>query len=597
MNKKSFADRGAQGLGALDFSLPEEALYQGQVESLQRMAQMGLNRTCFAEIWPTCGFRLIDFADTIPEISTAELQKQAQRNRRVFAAICAKARELGIEPYVSMTTINYPDSFGEHFGEAAAEAPAAADRWLRDIVDQDVSCPSGGGLAKTFKICPSSQGWAQLLEAQLTELCRIEPLAGIMWWFSAANCDPFYCNCEKCRVKSASQILIEFTNQTQAVCKRFEKKLLLHCYLGSWRCGLETEVWQEAAQEIPPEVEIIYKQQQGDMYDFHPANPLAGKLGRRTEIVEFDLFGEYRGNLYGMVCSIGKFFAGRIRHFHDLGVPAIMGRGAVTNHDFAIDPELFGALASNTDLDVDTWCRDWARDRYGAAGEEVLAILEACGELCRLSMYVAGVNWSSWAVPQSLARLRFILFDRSAPCVPGCGDALQPTDENIRRIIEEKEQAVGLSEEIVHRCEALEGKLSERYYQPLLTSCLYWRAYTLTAAPLVETFFRFLKWEKTSSDVSREYFRVPLLESIARCRSAIEQSLAQVGRLEHRHLDRLSWGTVDEKAAAEPFNNARTVIDDISKEIDIEPSMYWSVYPWPQRWPKSLRDRQELYRG
>jgi hypothetical protein len=58
-----------------------------------------------------------------------------------------------------------------------------------------------------------------------------------------------------------------------------------------------------------------------------------------------------------------------------------------------------------------------------------------------LSMYV---QWASWAVPQNLGRLHFILFDRCAACVPGSYERLQPTPANIDAVIQEKALALAL---------------------------------------------------------------------------------------------------------------------------------------------------------
>ena len=210
-------------------------------------------------------------------------------------------------------------------------------------------------------------------------------------------------------------------------------------------------------------------------------------------------------------------------------------------------------------------------------------------------MYVRGVQWASWAVPQNLARWRFILFDRCAPCVPGSNERLQPTEENIAAISAEKKEAVDRAEALVRRCENLQGQLAAQFLAPLEASCRYLQAYVLMVEPLVESAFRFLRWEQTSSEVTREYARVTLLDSLARARAALQDTRARLDQVDTTQLAALAGGKPEPERFAQPFGFAETILNDIAGRIEIEPSSWWSVYPWPERWPESLRGAAELY--
>jgi len=586
MKKESpFRFRGSEQHHMLHFTA--EGLRK-QLEVLRRMASLGLNRACTCEPWPDCGVRLIDYAETLPEISSPQLVADARERRAIFEKMCAEAVRLGIEPWVTLNIVNYPDSFTEKFPDAIATPPPAADRWFR----------KGGprGLSKQPQLCPSSAAFAKLVAAQIAEVCRLPHVGGVECWLTGADNDIFFCDCGTCRPKTMARMIAQFAATALPVCETHGKKLLLRVYLGGWRCALETEVWREANALIPPEVEICYKQQHGDLMTWHGPNPLAGQLLPHVEHVEFDLAGEYRGIIYGVVCSVRKQMAQLIRHYRNLGVPGIVCRGLDHAHPFDLDKWLFGALTLDPDLDVDAWSGAWARERYGdAAGDEVVAILDECAEIVFLSMYVRGVQWASWAVPHSLARLRFILFDRCAPCVPGSHERLQANEENICALVQEKQEALLRAERVVARCEKLRGELDEKFLAPLLASCRFLRAYVVAAGPLVESVFRFLKWEQTSSEVTREYARVPLLESLARSGAALQQAHGLIQKTGLAHLAALAGVPPDEKKFAEPFGNAETILSEIAARIDVEPSSWWSVYPWPERWPETLRGRAELY--
>jgi len=573
--------------------LAADGAFAREKEILERAAKIGLNRVMMGETWPNMGLRLIDYRETFPELATPEGTADAAKRRAVHEQIGAEARRLGIEPWVNINIINYPDAFTKLCPDAIAKAPATADRWLRS--------PGPKGLSKQPQICSSSESFRKLAVAQLTDLCRLPHVGGIECWLTAGDSDLFYCVCEKCTGKSISDRIVEFVETVHPVVVQHGKKLLMRPYLGGWRCALETEVWLEAAPCLPQDVEIGYKQQHGDLMNWHGPNPLAGRLAPHQELVEFDLQGEYRGINYGMVCSVRWQMQELIRHFRAKGVTGPICRGLDRAHFFDIDKWLFGALAQDPDLDVAVWSHAWAAQRYGAAGDEVLTILDECAEIMRLSMYVRGVQWASWAVPQNLARLRFILFDRCAPCVPNSYERLQPTPETLCAIIEEKQEARERADALAARTARLKGTLEHCFFTPLYTSVSYLRLYVSIAGPLMETFFRFLAWEKTSSEVTREYARIPLLESLATARRRIEEAHREIEALDVATLNGMmdAAGFVDPKASnkfLEPFRYATVILDDIEQSIDTPSASWWAYYPSAERWPQALRGRAELYR-
>lgn len=589
-----FLRRGLEQHYTVELS-PEKTGLARQEEILGRAAHIGLNRAYMGERWPDLGIRLIDYTATLPALATPRTTADAAGRRATFARICAQSRRLGIEPWISWNIINYPDSFTAQFPDAIATPPLAAERWLR--------LPPARGLAKQPQLCPSSASFKKLALAQITELCQLSDIAGVEIFLTAGDTDLFYCSCETCRQKSMAGMIAEFAALIHPVAQAAGKGLALRCYLGGWRCALETEVWREAAPLISPEIEITYKQQQGDLMNWHGPNPLAGTLHGHAENVEFDVYGEYRGINYGIICTVRWQMQELIRHYRGLGVTGILCRGLDNQHPFDLDKPLFGALAANPDLNVAAWSLDWASKRFGPAGSRVLAILDDCAEVIRLSMYVRGVQWASWAVPQNLSRLRFILFDRSAPCTPGASERLVVTPGNLAIISAEKKEALCKADDIVARCASLESDLEQRYFGPLINSVRFLRAYATIAAPLIDTFFEFLTWTNSNSEVTRERQRCHILDAIATAEQSIATARHDVAQLSLPQLATLcdeagfvSDSSLEEKFD-EPFANASAILNEIRERIDTCPASWWSIYPWPERWPEKLRDAHELFRG
>lgn len=591
----AFRYRGLEQHYTIDLSPENPGALSRQEEILQRIARIGLNRVYMGERWPDLGLRLIDYSETLPELATTEGMADSAGRRATFGRICSEARRLGIDPWISWNTINYPDCFTGKFPDAIAAPPPASERWLRS--------PPARGLSKQPQLCPSSASFKRLAIAQLTELCQLPGIGGIECFLTGGDTDIFYCNCALCRRKSMSEMIAEFAGLILPVCKTAGKRLALRCYLGGWRCALETEVWREVVPLISTDIEITYKQQQGDLMNWHGPNPLAGTLKGHVENVEFDVYGEYRGVNYGIVCSVRWQIQELIKHYRDAGVTGILCRGLDNQHPFDLDKWLFGALAADPDLNVASWCLDWASKRYGPAGGKVLSILDDCAEVIRLSMYIRGVQWASWAVPQNLSRLRFILFDRSAPCSPGASERLDVTPENRAIIAEEKKLALRKANEIVACCAALEHELDPRFFVPLMNSVRFLWAYVSMTGPLIDAFFDFLTWSRSNSEVTRERQRCSILAAIEATETAIASARREVGVLALPELARLCdvagfiKDTSLQERFDEPFVNAEMILSDIRERIDTCPASWWSVYPWPERWPVALRGSQELFRG
>jgi len=585
--------RGTEQHNTIDLSATSPTGFSRPAEILLRAAQTGLNRACMGEQWPDLGDRLVDYSRTIPELATPERVADAAGRRSVFKRICEEALRLGIDPWISLNIINYPQCFTDLFPDAIAKPPPAADRWLR--------MPPVRGLSKQPQLCPSSASFKKLAVAQITELCELPHIGGVQCWLTGADTDLFFCECDVCRPKTISSLIVEFAALIHPICKAAGKQLALRCYLGGWRCALETEVWREAAQHISPEIEITYKQQQGDLMNWHGPNPLAGTLGKRTENVEFDVYGEYRGVNYGMVCTVRWQMQELMRHYRDKGVTGVLCRGIDNPHPFDLDKWLFGALAQNPDLDVSAWCLDWALNRYGPAGGKVLAILDGSAEAIRLSMYVRGVQWASWAVPQNLPRLRFILFDRCAPCSPGALERLDPTPENRAAIAEEKRTALQKVDELVACCDSLGSELNAQFLVPLSNSVRYLRAYVSLTGPLMDAFFALLAWSRCNGEVSREYLRLSILSAIDATEKRVSEGREQVRKLALGELATLTSiaGFVNdallEEKFDEPFRNTGAILHDIRASIDTAPASWWGVYPWPERWPDMMLGEPELY--
>lgn len=579
----SFTVRACELHQRMDLAEVSSAKYgvDGLIATLSYAADIGLNRAFVSESWPNGLARLIDYATVWPELADAADATAVKRRLKNWERVAAHAEQLGIELYAIYHPLSYPVTFPARFPDACAVDPPCFERYVKRTLHKR---PVG-------KVCPSSSAVRQLLDVQFRALCGLPGVRGVSCWLNRADTDLMYCNCEKCRRGTVADGLLNFITDAAQRCRAAGAKLAMRTYLGDWRGGLETAEFSALANRLPASVEIIIKQQAGDMFHRHPDNPLAGPLHHATVLVEMDVYGEYRGVQCGIISSVRHDLKRRMQGFRDAGLHGVVARGIECRHELSLDPDLFGALSRNPDLDVESWSRAWAKQRFGAVGDGVLAVLDIAEQVCGAAMYACGVNWASWGIPDDLYRLRYILFDRNARCVPGACALLDAGEATICMVAGEQAEARTLAHRLLVRCNALRPLLDAGLFSRLQASCLWLNAYTHVTGPLLASFFRFLDWERQRSEIEREHRRPALCEAMLTAEHAIDKAVSEVSLIDAGALaqQQVPAGAPRESLTT-PFDNARRILADIDREISTPPASFSGPHPWPERWSHKFRE-------
>jgi len=268
----------------------------------------------------------------------------------------------------------------------------------------------------------------------------------------------------------------------------------------------------------------------------------------------------------------------------------------------AVDFEVFYALAWDLTASPEAIWQAWAERSFGAdAGPVVAEILKDATRVMEKAFYVQGVSFTSHhLLGENLERVRHLVFDRSAKSVDGGLERLEPTPGNIRRILAEKDQAVFLSEDILRRTAALQGRLPEQDFQALAQSLHLQHEMTLMYRQLAEVFWRYLRWEHTLSEVDREFQRQDLTTALERFGTIVARARLEVPKYYNAHLFRslgtapAVWAAIDRSLGMEPAATAELALDqtfpfdyldrigsDIEKRINVEPGSLWGYYPRP----------------
>jgi len=578
--KTAFDIRAAEFHHNFDLDPAGQESQEDMLGIFQQASRSKLSHVILGESWPRGLSRLIKYTD-IPELNSFIDTDAVMQRQNNFAKFAAAAKELDLTLWANSNPIAYPEGFLSVFPDARAVNPRGEDR----------SHSNNSCFKPKPDLCPKHPMVRKLLITQVRELLKLPGIKGLSCWLNMSDSLIFSCQCELCASSNLGEVIADFANLLYTECAVQGKRLNIRTYLGSWQCGLETQAFLEAAPLMYPEIEITYKQQQGDMYNEHPLNPLVGKLASHREIIEFDTYGEYRGQSLGITCSCRNQMQERMQFAAKAGVKGVAFRGIHHIHRFSLDADLFGALALKPDLDNDAWCKNWLKARFGGGEEKILNILDRSWEVCRRSMYIKGINWASWSVPKSLERLRFILYDRSASCVEGAFERLKVTEAMISEVADIHNDAINIAEKILEDCEKLKSEIKSEDYQCLRASMEVLYAYSRLVRPLIQMVLRAFQWERLESATMREFRRFELIDAIKKTEQEIKNTTKLFENLDKEALF-LMMGPIElvalppDKRMQLPLDNAKRICDDIRELIDVKPSSFTGIVPWPERWPE-----------
>ncbi len=289
------------------------------------------------------------------------------------------ARDWGLDAFLNLSEIEYPDDLVEKFPELSATPPANADRAYRP--------PTAGGASTLYdrfgvkpNLCISEPKTWEFVEGKVREITELFPEAsGIQMSLNGADSDIFFCDCERCRKLDKTQrAKLMFQHVTRGLEHGDGKKLVFRPYMGAWKNLLEPEVYGPLAGSLPPSVVLRHNATYGDTYIFNSLNPLLGALPDNDQLCDFDPGGEYTGGFFGIQHTISRYMAERVRTYVGRRVRNFTFRCLEYRTDFTdLDWFVGSMLAWNPELDVEEMRDIWARRRFGSeAGPQVLALLD-----------------------------------------------------------------------------------------------------------------------------------------------------------------------------------------------------------------------------
>ncbi|MBR1918951.1 MAG: hypothetical protein IJ831_04940 [Spirochaetales bacterium] len=431
-----------------------------------------------------------------------------KNNRYYFRSVLDKCRANGLEFYAEVKEIYYP----------------------YDLLTKFPGLRKADG-----QVCATDPFWWEFLEAKYEEFFRMFPeVAGIsvspgtresMVSFAANRC-----TCERCRNYDVDLWYHNLLEAMHRPIAKAGKRLIVRdfSYTKAHQFAMV-----DAARSVASDIVMSMKKVPHDYYPVFPDNPAVGSCGELGQWVEYDTWGQFFG-LGVFPCSVVEDMKGRMERYLEKGATGITLRTDWENFtqsstfcSFNMLNVIAGAmLGRDVNTTLDEIYSEWFR--YGLVSPLIQDTFDQ--KPCRIEDEDVQKDLRKlvqlvWKGLEKGIHVRGHVFNRNCQCFDRYDltynimtvfhsrdqwekDAhlrVEPTDENIPLIIEEKREAVAIAESAGKLALSLRDRIEDeniRKYLEYLSKAfvLYLRGFELEARTMVYT-------KRAELDRDREFIR------------------------------------------------------------------------------------------
>jgi len=434
-------------------------------------------------------------------------------------------------------------------GEAQTHAPTNA-KLMQECRDADVTCyaslPYGNNFSRwspvlyaaVIKAYPSSQGTPAPASWEKAALCPSDPITWRVFGaylrelaeqtqadgLSATFWDQYglYCQCDRCKSNGLNQFpnqLYESIKHYHSVLAPMGKKLMLRTWssgvphwLGSEYVhapgydgfgGSGVDLWGRVIRELPADIILQTKVYHSDCQPDPRPSTLLGHAQPHTEIVEYQVTGQTLGRHY-FPTSIVDYMASTLGKSLELVGPtggAQIDPGGTHQVHFSIFDDIVNSinvyawreLTWSVNADLDKIWKDWAVQIYGeAAAPHVVRALRLSEETVYRTFSPLGMGSSTNSdFAATIARRETLLRYTNRYYLPEYAKSLDPTKENIQRVIDEKSQCLRKIDEMLHELDLARPHLRVEQASELATRFDWLREFAIVSRYLEESLWRF----------------------------------------------------------------------------------------------------------
>ena len=394
-------------------------------------------------------------------------------NRYYLRSVLDKCHEAGLEFYAEVKEIYFP----------------------YDLLTKYPELRKSNG-----QLCASDPFWWEFLEAKYDEFFSLFPdVAGIsvspgtresMVSLAANRCD-----CERCRSYDIDQWYHNLLEAMHKSISKAGKRLIVRDFSYTKKHQF---AMVDAARGVSEDITMSMKMVPHDYYPVFPDNPAIGNTGGMRQWVEYDAWGQFFG-LGVFPCSVAEDMQGRMLRYYDKGASGVTIRTDWENMaqsstfcSFNMLNLVAGAMLSyDIDTPMDEIYRAWAEE-YGLVSPLIqdsfpqipyrVSDTSSIEKLHSLMVY-------GWKAIEKAIHIRGHVFNRNSQIFdrydlpynimtvfhsrdqwePDAHKRVEPTDENIPIILDEKDEAVMYASKVATLAKDLIGVTDDENIRAYLT--------------------------------------------------------------------------------------------------------------------------------
>jgi hypothetical protein len=528
---------------------PDFAIRTGQYEESRTVAEyvaaLGVN-----VVIGKPNDAVVTLKETLPEVfkqlsseEQARLERARDERKRQNLAFAKECHDADVDFYAFL--------FGNTFSFWSPALYRAALKAYPSVK----GTPAPASFEKA-DLCPSDPLTWKLVRAYIQDFMEQSGADGMY----ATFWDHFgmYCQDERCRLSGLNKFpneVYECVKEYEAALKPLNKTLVVRTwssgephwlreefvhapgYGGLGLTGLE--LWGRVFRELPADIRIQTKVYNADCQPDPPFSPLIGKAKPHTEIAEYQISGQTIGRFYFPASTV-DYDTWTMKKAHELvgsdgGVNVFPGGTHQTDYsvfdDIANSINLYAwrEVSWNVNADINKVWTDWAVAIYGErAAPHVVRALRLSEEAVYRTFSTLGMgSETNSGFAGNIERRETLLKYTNRYYLPEYAKFLEPNEENIRRVSEEKAANMKRIEEMFAELEAAKPDLKPEQYRELATRFDWLREYAVCSNNLDESLwrYRYLRYLASKQTTDPEQ-----LKHIAAAYDAVREHAARLFR-------------------------------------------------------------------
>ncbi|MEK4057404.1 hypothetical protein MHB84_27875 [Paenibacillus sp. FSL F4-0087] len=485
---------------------------QENLNLIKLLARKRVNHLMWIDNWINLSWYPFLELRYFPALQKRDEQGKIRLAKECLRTIINEAKNWGMDFYLSCTEFNIPEDLLQRCPEMFYQNPQTGLRMLR---------------------LDSEDTWL-FYKAKIKEVMEDFPsLSGIELWTGEAM-EIYQCYRSASDTRSIGELFLAMYDQALDAMDevgRSDGRVICSSFTHHPDCE---KIYEDILGKLPERCDSRSKMQVEDFYRFHSPATLPGRLSPGREWVEFDLGGEYRGDWAGWITCALAFIPNRMRYYYNKGVSGFMcrirGYAMGPNPAFIGDYTVLKGLQSikydiyfQTLWDMNISLADvWRICKRRAFPDQMLEFFQLSEKVAEQALYTneSIVNNFHSSFIGSIERYEWQLnYVDHMYNTAGMERKwiLEPSEENLSLIIDEKEQAIHnvlRMSEILEHCKQ---ELVEEDYTAL-RKCLDYQIQVVKVFKVhTEMFFRYRQLMMTK----REDRYKLLLDCMRRCEEEV----------------------------------------------------------------------------